>query len=178
MSALVAIIAGAAAKVGAELVGKAVGGIFGPAGGQLAESVVTSVAEKLGVEPEALPSVPAGELGEAVLSVEADMPEKIALWAKGLEGQFGLQLAENKEGAFERRWRPGWMYLLGFMWAMRLMVLPIVDAIARTDICSAIDLTVLMTLTSWFIALYMGGHTLKDLGSKAIDAYAARRPAS
>jgi hypothetical protein len=27
-----------------------------------------------------------------------------------------------------------------------------------------IDIATLMTLTSWFMALYMGGHTVKDLG--------------
>jgi hypothetical protein len=33
-----------------------------------------------------------------------------------------------------------------------------------------VDLATLMTLTSWFMALYMGGHTVKDLGRNVIDA--------
>ena len=37
-----------------------------------------------------------------------------------------------------------------------------------------VDLATLMTLTSWFMALYMGGHTVKDLGKNVIDAVLKR----
>lgn len=170
MSALVAIIASAAAKVGAELVGQAVGGIFGPAGGQLAETVVTSVAEKLGVEPGAIATVPATELEAAVQSVEADMPEKIALWAKALDGQLQLQLAEmGKEQTWTWAWRPAWMWLLAFVWAWRLILVPLLDARLGWWLAESINVDTLWWLTTLFAGFYMGGHTAKDLMSKWIS---------
>lgn len=168
MSALTAIIAGAAAKVGADLVGKAVGGIFGPTGGQLAESVVTSVAVKLGVEPEAIASVPADRLETAVQSVEAEMPERIALWAKGLDGQFALLATEQKEGSWQSGWRWGWMYLLGLFWTCYILIFPLLAALGLS--IERVDAAILLTLTTWFISLYMGGHTVKALGDSAINA--------
>jgi hypothetical protein len=163
-----AIIGGIAAKVGAELVGKAVGGVFGDKGGQLAESVITSVAEKLGVEPEAIPSLPEKKIAEAVKSVEADMPEMIALWAKGLDGQFALLTAEQNEGFWQSAWRWGWMYLLAVFWAAYILVFPTLAAFGVA--VERVDAAILLTLTTWFISLYMGGHTVKSLGESAINA--------
>ncbi len=37
-----------------------------------------------------------------------------------------------------------------------------------------VDLATLLTLTSWFMALYMGGHTIKDFGKNVIDAVLKR----
>jgi hypothetical protein len=173
MSALATIIAGAAAKVGAELVGNVVGGIFGPTGGQLAETVVTSVAEKLGVEPEAIPSVPDDKLNEAVLSVEADMPEKIALWAKALEGQFELQLAEMDKGGatWTWAWRPAGMWLSFVYWTWIIVVVPVINLMLRLfgvseSLVMIVDVATLLTLTITYYGFYMGGHTAKDLMAK------------
>ena len=33
-----------------------------------------------------------------------------------------------------------------------------------------IDSATLMTLTGWFISLYMGGHTVKEIGRQAVEA--------
>jgi hypothetical protein len=169
MSVLGGIIAGVAAKIGAELVGKALGDRFGPAGGALAETVIGTVAEKLGVEPDALPNVPAKELEKAVKATEADMPELIALWAKGLDGQFGLLKAEAKEGLVQSAWRWGWMYLLAVVWTWTWMAGPIVNHFADQPI-ELPDRDTLTTVTGWFMALYMGGHTIKALGENAIAA--------
>ncbi|MCO5082637.1 MAG: hypothetical protein M9955_13400 [Rhizobiaceae bacterium] len=166
--AIASAIAGAAAKVGAKMVGKVVSGVLGERGGQLAEAVVTSVAEKLGVEPEAIPDAAEKDLGTAVWKTEAEMPEMIALWSKGLDGQFALLEAETKEGLLQSAWRWGWMYLLALIWSCYLLVFPVL-AVFGVHV-ERVDLAVLLTLTTWFISLYMGGHTVKALGESAINA--------
>lgn len=166
--AIGSVIAGAAAKIGAKMVGKAVSGVLGERGGQLAEAVITSVAEKLGVEPERIPEVPQRELETAIYRTETEMPEMIALWSKGLDHQFALLQAETREGTLQSAWRWGWMYLLGLIWTCYLLVFPVL-AVLGIEI-ERIDLAVLLTLTTWFISLYMGGHTVKSLGDSAINA--------
>lgn len=46
------------------------------------------------------------------------------------------------------------------------VVVPIANAILGSEIAAAVDLSTMMTLTAWFMGLYMGGHTLKDLAVK------------
>lgn len=170
MSMIVSLIAGVATKLGADLVGRVLGQRFGEAGGQLAQVIVGEVAGALGVEVDKLPTVPEERLERAVADVEVRMPEILALWSRGLDGQFALLAAEQAQGVWPSAWRWGWMYLLGFMWTVRLLVVPVADAITGADIAAGMDMGVLMTLTSWFLALYMGGHTLKELGSRGVEA--------
>ncbi|PYE86896.1 hypothetical protein [Phyllobacterium leguminum] len=176
-AALISILAPIAAKVGADLIGKVLGGRFGEIGGDLVEAVIGEVAERAGVAPEKLPDLPGEQLENAVSQAEDFMPELIELWSKGLSGQFALLQAEQKEGLWVSGWRWGWMYLLGLMWFVRLMIVPVADALTGADIASGMDLGVMMTLTTWFISLYMGGHTVKALGTTAIDAVKAMRGA-
>lgn len=181
MSVVATVIAGIAAKVGAELVGKIVGKQFGPAGGELAETVVNSVAEKLGVEPDQIIDQPDEDLRDAVLQVEGEAPEIVALWSKGLQGQFELLQSETREGFWQSAWRSGWMYLLAVFWIWRIIIGPAVDywlAASGYPSIQMVDYAVLLTLTTWFISLYMGGHTVKTLGKTAIDAVMARRSSS
>ncbi len=175
MSVVVSFVAGIATKLGAELIGRVLGDRFGDAGGQLAGAVVGEIADALGVEVEALPTVPEDRLAGAVADVEARMPEIIALWARGLDGQFALLAAEQAEGGWASAWRWGWMYLLGFMWIVRMLIVPVVDAITGSDIGVRMDIGVLLTLTGWFLALYMGGHTLKELGARGVEAVRSMR---
>jgi len=175
MNALGGFLGAIAAKVGAELVGKVLGEQFGPLGGQLAETVIGEVAGRLGVEPAAIPTVPAEKVDEAVMAVEEAMPELIALWSRGLDGQFALLQAEQQQGGWANNWRPGWMYLLGLMWVVRLLVVPFLDSTGETALAEAMPAEIMLTLTGWFIALYMGGHTIKSLGENAIDAVKAWR---
>lgn len=174
MSAVATIIASIASKVGADLIGNVLGDRFGPAGGQLAEVVIGEVAGHLGVTPEALPEVPHADLEGAVKDIEARMPELIALWSRGLDGQFAMLQGEQKEGGLASGWRWGWMYLLGFFWVWVIVIVPLANAATGGRI-EVIDFAILLTLTSWFIALYMGGHTVKELGKNAMDAIKAVR---
>jgi len=181
MSAIGAVIAAAAAKVGAGMVKSVIENRLGAGAGQiagdLAGNVIETVARKAGVEPIELPDLaednPAA-VERAVQETEAAMPELIALWQAGLEGQFALLQTETKEGGLKSFWRYGWMYLLAVFWIWRIMVLPIVNARIAIPV-EAVDFAVLLTLTSWFMALYMGGHTVKELGKSAIEAMRARK---
>jgi hypothetical protein len=167
------IIAGIAAKVGAELVGRAVGDRFGRSGGQLAETVIDTVAGKLGVPREAIGEAEPEAIERAVRATEREMPMMLELWSKGLDHQFQLLQAETAEGFWQSAWRWGWMYLLALLWIWRMVVGPYVNAwlAARGAVVpELVDYAILLTLTTWFISLYMGGHTVKALGESAISA--------
>lgn len=168
MSVVATVIASAAVKVGAELVGKAVSGLFGDKGGEIADTVIGSVADKLGVPAEQIATAPAKDVEAAVKATEGDMPDIIALWARGLDGQFALLEAETHEGFWQAAWRWGWMYLLAFFWTCYIIAFPVAAALGWP--VDRVDASILLTLTTWFISLYMGGHTVKALGESAIAA--------
>ena len=177
MSAIASILVGVAAEVGAPLIKRVLENRFGKASGELAETVIKSVAEKAGAEPIELDALKPADLEKAVLATEAEMPELIALYAAGLDGQFALLQAETKEGFWQSFWRYGWMYLLAIFWIWRIIVAPIVNQRLGSGggvMIEMVDLATLMTLTSWFMALYMGGHTVKDLGKNVIEAVLKR----
>lgn len=175
MSLITGAIAAAAARVGAKVIGQIVSGFFGERGGALAETVVSTVAESLGVEPEQIPNVAPADLDKAVVAAETMSPELIALWAQGLQGQFALLQAEQKEGPWQSGWRWGWMYLLALFWTFYAIIFPVMDAAGLKVV--GIPLSALLTLTTWFISLYMGGHTVKALGESAIAAVKSWRAA-
>ena len=53
-----------------------------------------------------------------------------------------------------------------YQWVKNLLVLVPLAAILGSSIAGGVDLSTMMTLTAWFMGLYMGGHTLKDLAVK------------
>lgn len=175
MSVIGTILIAAAEKVAAPIVKSILTGKIGRAGDGLVDIVVDKVADKLGVEREDIATEPTERLETAIREVETETPEMLAVWQTGLKGQFELLQAEQREGFWPSAWRWGWMYLLGLMWTVRLMIVPFVDAITGLDIAPGMDLSVMMTLTGWFIGLYMGGHTLKELGTSAVQAVKAYR---
>lgn len=175
MSAIGAILIAVAEKVAAPVVKSILQGKIGRAGDGLVDVIVDKVAGKLGVEPDAIADESPEKLEEVVREIETEAPELLAMWQAGLEGQFALLQAEQKEGFWPSAWRWGWMYLLGLMWFVRLMIVPVADALLGTAIAAGMDLAVMMTLTTWFISLYMGGHTVKVLGASAVDAVKVMR---
>ncbi len=135
----------------------------------LVEDVVTRVAKHAGIAVSDIPKVPTQALEEALIAVEAEAPELLEVYIKGLEGQFALLGAEQKTGGLASAWRWGWMYLLGFFWLWSIVLVPVVNGVSGRAI-KTVELPLLLTLTSWFIALYMGGHTVKELSKSALDA--------
>ncbi|RWC58904.1 hypothetical protein [Mesorhizobium sp.] len=164
------ILLDVAAKVGAPLVKGLLEKIgLGGAASDIAGTVIDSVAEKLGVSPSEIPNQPAGNVEAAVKATEAETPELVMAWAKQQELSNQLQLAEmNKAGepTWTWAWRPAWMWFLGFLFLFRLVLVPIADAALGSNVAATVDLGTMMTLTTWFMALYMGGHTVKDAITK------------
>ncbi len=174
MSLVGGLLVDVAGKVGATLVESVLGERFGKLGGDLTKTVVETIAGKAGVTPAALPELPPKELETAVKQTEAVMPELMTLWSRGLDGQFALLQAETKEGFWQSAWRWGWMYLLAIFWTFYVLVFPIMAALGL-PVEQRVDVAILLTLTTWFISLYMGGHTVKALGESAIAAVASWR---
>jgi len=162
------IILEIATKIGAPIVKSIIQKKIGGTAGDLAGSVIDAVAEKVGVPADELATAPTDAVEAAVKEVEADAPEMIALWEQGLAGQFALLQAEQAEGGWASAWRWGWMYLLAFFWITAFLLFPVAKSFGFS--VDPIDLSVLATLTGWFISLYMGGHTIKAIGQQAVEA--------
>ena len=168
MTGLESILIGVATKVGAPIVKTILVNKVGGKAGEVGGAIIDAIAGHAGVTPAELPTVPAKELGEAVKATEAEAPEIVALWAQGLAGQFALLQAEQAEAWYQSAWRWGWMYLLAVFWTCYVLVFP---ALSTGGIeVERVDPAILLTLTTWFISLYMGGHTVKALGESAIAA--------
>jgi len=67
----------------------------------------------------------------------------------------------------------GWMYLLAGFWIWRILIVPVLGGFGLH--VEAVDFGVLLTLTSWFMGLYMGGHTVKELGKNVAGVMMKRR---
>lgn len=168
MAPIVSVILAAAGKVGAPVIKAILEKHVGGLSGTLAGTVVDHIAERIGVEPDALATEDPKLIENAVRDVEAAGPEIIALYQAGLAGQFQLLQAETAEGFWQSAWRWGWMYLLAFLWLCAFLLFPLARSFGV--FLDPIDSATLMTLTGWFISLYMGGHTMKEIGKQAVEA--------
>lgn len=165
MSALAAILAGVAARVGAPIVKELLERHVGGAGAEIGGAIIDAIAGKAGVQPQELPSLPADRLEEAVRSVEQETPELIAAWARQQELANELMRAEMDKGpAWSWSWRPLTMWLIGFLWAWSLVLVPALNAALASAI--PVYLAELTWLTTAYMALYMGGHTVKEIFGK------------
>ena len=158
-----AILLPVAEKVGATVI-KAILAKAGVKGFDGAvDSVVKSVAEAAGVRPDELGAAP--DLADAVQEVETQAtmsPELMAAYVDSQRLSIDLQRAEiAAEPSWTWAWRPAWMYLLAMIWLYALMLRPMVNAAVGAAI-EPVDLSILMTLTGFYLSLYMGGHTIKD----------------
>jgi hypothetical protein len=171
-------LAAIAAKVGAPvikgLLQATTPGVVSDIGGR----IIDEIAGQAGVSAEQLPDILESNprlVESAVVAIEADMPRLIALWEAGIQGQFALLQAETQKGGWDSAWRWGWMYLLGFFWLWLIVVVPVLNLmLPDPGLVMTVSVTTVLTLTSWFIALYMGGHTLKELGTNIRDAFVGR----
>lgn len=165
---LASILIEAATRVGAPIVKQLLEKHLGGAAGEIGGMVIDAIASKAGVPPDDLPSVPAKDLEAAVAATETETPQLVATWVEQQREANRLMLAEmdKSESWWTWAWRPAWMWFLGFLFLFRLVLVPIADAALGSDIAASVDIYTMMTLTAWFMGLYMGGHTLKDLAVK------------
>lgn len=167
MSALAAILLGAAADLAVPIVKKILGDAIGGKGGELAGHVIDTVAEKIGVPAQDIPEMirlDPDRVEGALLSAEAVAPELVLAHVESQRLMNENLKAEQDKGgpAWAWAWRPAWMWLLAAIWTYALVLRPLVNAAAGAAI-EPVDLSVLMTLTGAYLALYMGGHTAKAL---------------
>lgn len=157
-----------AGQVGLPILRRILEDKLGGAGGSLAADVIDAVAARSGVTPDQLDAYAEESPGvviDAMREVERMAPELVALYASGLEYQMAVLAAEKGEPLWVRAWRPGWMYLLGLFWLWNIVILHIANAIWKTAL-PVMPWDILMSLTGVFMALYMGGHTIKDIAQK------------
>ncbi len=157
-----------ASNVGAPLIERVLAGKIGAGNAGLVGDVVRKIADRAGTTPEHLPAAIETEpekIEDAIRAVEPMAPELIALYAAGLENQFGLLRAEMGKPLWTWAWRPIWMYGLLVFWAWNLIVLHVANAVWKIAL-PQVDLVQLFGLSSVFLALYMGGHTVKDVFAK------------
>lgn len=165
MSAIGAILAGVAGKVGATVVGKVLGDRFAPAGTALAETVVEAVAGKLGIEPQAIPEQPEERLADAVLAVEAEMPELVLAHLEQQKATHAFLRADDKPG-----WVNGWQWFLMILWAWNGIAVAVLNWGFAADL-PVIPWDALGWLTVIYQGLNMGGHW----SSKMADKFLGRR---
>ena len=163
MSALAAI----ALQAGLPIIEKLLLKKLGDQNGQLATTVIRAIAERAGTTPEELDGLATtnpGRVIDAMREVERMSPEMVGLYAADAQLQLATLQAEQDDPAWMRAWRPGWMYLLGFLWLWNLVLLHIGNAIWKIAL-PPLPTTDLLALTGLFLSLYMGGHTvLRALG--------------
>lgn len=159
-----AAILSIASQIGAPLVRRVLSNRIGAQNADLATSVVEAVAKRAGVgvpDLDRFADENPTRMVDAVRETEAMMPEMVALYAQGLEGQFALLQTEQKGPWWGWAWRPFMMWLLAFLWLWNIVALHVANAVWKIALPPT-DSATLLGLTSVYMALYMGGHTLKD----------------
>lgn len=166
MSPVIAILLTAAAKVGAPIVKGLLEEHIGGAAGEIGGAVIDAVANKVGVPPEALPSVPAEHVEDAIRQVEAASPELIAAILASQREANKLMLAEmQKESAFGWMWRPAGMWLMLACVAWIMFIRPITNAFLwrwspGIQIELGMDLANFFGIFTIYTGFYMGGNTI------------------
>lgn len=162
------VLAGLAAQAGIKMVERVLTQRLGDDAGAVAGDVLAQVATRAGVTPpelEALAETEPGRVIEAMRQTEPVVPELLAHEVEMFRARLA---AEEAEPYWMRAWRPGMMYLIGFLWLWNIVILHVANAIWKIALPPA-PWDVLMTLTGTYAALYMGGHTVLRAIGKAGD---------
>jgi hypothetical protein len=172
---LASVLIDVATRVGAPIVKTILEQTVGGRTAEIGGAVIDAIAGNAGVTPAALPDLAQSKpavVEQAVKAAEAQAPDILIQWNVQQQQAIDLQRAEMSQGGptWSWAWRPAWMWFLAALFLYRLVMIPIADAIAGSDLAAGFDIGVLMTLTTWFLALYMGGHTLKAIGESAVAA--------
>lgn len=143
------------ARAGAPILG----GIIGGPAGAIASAAVSAIAGALGSDaaPAAVSAAIAADparAATAVQQVEQAAPAAwIALQKASVEAYAELTRTEMARGWFYAAWRPAGMWLLLALWGFALLPAPCLGI--------AVPMPDLVSFTSLYLTLYMGGHTAK-----------------
>lgn len=160
---LLPIIIKAGAPILADLVRSHVGDTAGKVVEAIAGTLGVENARERGVEANAEVIVQRyaqapGEVEQAIRNAEYDHAEYWSMLGQADLIRADLLKAEMKEPIWTWAWRPFWMWLLAGFWVW--------TAIAVALGLEHIDFGTLIWLTTAYLALYMGGHTVKDAVAK------------
>lgn len=165
------ILADMALKAGLPFVDKLLRGKLGDKDGQLVGQVVNAIAVRAGFpseELDAMAETMPGRVIEAMRAVEASTPDMLAAYDRDLQLQLATLAADQDEPLWMRAWRPGGMYLIGFLWLWNSVLLHVANAIWKIAL-PPMPFTDLIQLSGLFMGLYMGGHTIKDVIGKWVS---------
>ncbi|GIT85425.1 hypothetical protein [Roseobacter sp. OBYS 0001] len=154
-----------AAQIGAPMVRKLLSDRIGSGNAKLAEEVAGAIAERVGVAPDQLEGFAAKEpevVMSAIKEVEAMTPNMMQVALAETQTREALLLAETARGGWQAAWRPAGMYLIGFFWLWNMVILHIANAVFKIALPPT-DFAILLQISAAYMALYMGGHTAKDV---------------
>ena len=160
-------LAAIALNAGLPIVEKILSGRLGDKGGALAAQVIRSIADNAGTTPDSLEGMAAempGRVVEAMGMVEKQSPEMLALYAADAQLQLAA-LAADKESVFAYAWRPGGMYMIGFLILWNAIFLHVANAYWKIAL-PPMPWETLVLIAGMYFSLYMGGHTVKDVVAK------------
>lgn len=89
-----------------------------------------------------------------------------------VEAQSQLAVAETNQGTFWNSWRPAFAWIMVSAILVSLLVSPLLQAAIGVSI--PVDRSLLETVAGWWMAIYMGGHTVKYAVEKASEALKVR----
>ena len=165
---LASILLDAAGKLAVPVIKKVLGEkLGGGAVGDIADKVIDVIAEKAGVPAERLPELPEPVLQEAIIEAEPVAAEVLVQHVESQRLMNETLKAEMEQGGptWTWAWRPFWMWLLALLWTYAFIGRPLANAAFGWTI-ETLDLGVLMGLTTLYVALYMGGHTVKAVADR------------
>lgn len=167
-----ATLAAIALQAGFPIIRAVLEGKLGDKNGGLVADVLGAVAGRAGVPPaelEGLVEASPGKVIDAMRQVEPMTAGLVALYAKGLEHQNALLMAEQEQGGWQSAWRPAGMWMIGFLWVWNVVALHIANAVWKIAL-PPMPWEVLMQISGLYMGLYMGGHTIKDAIAKVMGA--------
>lgn len=166
MSAL-AILAPILIQAGAPILKRLLEKEVGGTAGQVGSVVVDTIATKLGVPPtpeaiaEAHKADPA-RVEEVVRDLEVS-PDWLPYLAQATAGRDALlQREDQRESFFAWGWRPAMSWLVIFLFAWAMVLVPTVNAAFKASLVTPSTDDILQFAGIWLV-IYGGGHTAKAL---------------
>jgi hypothetical protein len=151
-------------KVGAPLLKMVIEETAPPPLNKLGGHAIDLIAQSLGTDPTPEAIVARYEAEptktETVIKAVEASPDLILAGVQQQRETNALFAAEQKEPWWAWAWRPAGMWGLGTLWFWNVIVLHVLNAMFKIALPPT-DLLLLFQLSATYMALYMGGHTIK-----------------
>ena len=158
---LTGVLTGIAAEHGLPILKNVLTKTIGGKNAGIATEVAETVLRHAGGTPDLRADNPV--LIEAAKQVEADLPAILAQYTAQMESMHQLQLAEMEKGSlWTWAWRPAGMWLMGGLILWSAVILPVTNAATGGNIATWAVRDIMGAFAA-YAALYMGGHTIKDV---------------